>query len=363
MNLLMMTRRVDRADARAGHTYPWVSAMARQLRPGRLDVVCLERGDTAGLPMNVTVHSLGKESGGMRIGRWLRFPFTVWPLLGGADAVFCHQNPEYALAVWPWAKLRRKRLVAWYTHGTVTWKTRLMARLVDVVLTASPESFRVPSPKVQVVGHGIDTEVFRPAPPPPRGDFTVVSVGRISPTKDYETLIKAVAELHQTGDHAIRCDIIGAPALPQDEQYLASLRELVSALKLEARVRFAGPVAHADVARVYQSADCLVNLSGTGSLDKAVLEAMACEVPVITSNPAFAPVLPSAWVIPGNDFRRLAEAIRALRQLGPHERQQLQTHLREIVVTRHNLTQLVGKILAACGGKRPDWISPLRRGS
>ena len=41
----------------------------------------------------------------------------------------------------------------------------------------------------------------------------------------------------------------------------------------------------------YQSGDLFVNLSDTGSLDKAVLEAMACGLKILTSNEAFKSVL------------------------------------------------------------------------
>ncbi|MDD5110374.1 MAG: hypothetical protein PHI63_04125, partial [Patescibacteria group bacterium] len=192
MNILMITRIVDRNHSHAGHTYRWVQEIGRQLAPGKLSVLCLERGDTSGLPENVTVVSLGKERGVGRVGRWMRFPLAAWRLLAKSDAVFCHQNPEYTIAVWLLAKPRRKRIVTWYVHGTVSWKTRAVARLADVILTASPESFRVKSPKVRVVGHGIDTVAFQPLPNRTPGNvFHIVSVGRISPTKDYETLIKA----------------------------------------------------------------------------------------------------------------------------------------------------------------------------
>lgn len=351
MNILMITRVVDRGHSHAGHTYRWVQEIGRQLAPGKLSVLCLERGDISGLPENVFVHSLGKEKKKPRWMRWVRFPFAAWPLVRHADAVFCHQNPEYTIAVWPLAKLFRKRIVTWYVHGAVTWKTRAVARMADVILTASSESFRVASQKVSVIGHGIDTDAFHPSQRhPSREPFQIVSVGRISPTKDYETLIKAVAELKRAG-RQVAVKIVGEPGLPEHVAYLESLNVLTNRLGLDDVVRFVGPVPNRDVAAYFQQADLTVYLSGTGSLDKAVLEPMACGVPVITSNTAFRGMLPDYLVVPGNDFRALRSSIERVMALSSVERAALGDQLREVVMQHHTLRGLAEKIIFACGPK------------
>ena len=353
MNLLMITRKVDRDDSHAGHTYGWVRELAHQLAPGRLEVLCLQQGNIGGLPGNVHVTSLGKERGVGRVARWVNFFLHAPRLVGRADAIFCHQNPEYTIAVWPFAKLFRKRIVTWYTHGSVTWKTKAVARLADVILTASPQSFRVPSPKVVVTGHGIDLEQFTYQLRPHKNTLHVVSVGRISPTKDYETLIQAVALLRQQGASEVVVSIIGEPGLPQQVAYQKSLKQLVARQKLEEIVQFIGPVPNREVARYYQTADAMVNLSRTGSVDKAVLEAMACGCLVVTANEAFRGILGSEWVITPNDPVALAAALREMMAMDAATRQTLGHQLRSVVERDHNLTALVGKIITAAEGQRP----------
>lgn len=348
MNLLMITRKVDRDDSHAGHTYVWVRELAQQVS-GRLQVVCLHQGNMSGLPDNVQVTSLGKERGVGRVGRWLRFAAIAPKLVRTSDAIFCHQNPEYTIAVWPFAKLFGKRIVTWYTHGSVTWKTRAVAKLANVILTASSQSFRVASPKVVVTGHGIDLQQFAFNLRPQKAQFHIVSVGRISPTKDYETLIQAVANLRQAGMGNVVVSIIGEPGLQGQLAYLRDLQSLVTRLKLDEEIQFLGPVPNREVARYFQTADAMVNLSGTGSVDKAVLEAMACGCPVITSNPAFAGIVGSEWVITPNDPSALAEALRVLITMDQPTRQTLGRQLRSVVERDHNLTKLVGKIIAAAG--------------
>ena len=71
-------------------------------------------------------------------------------------------------------------------------------------VTASRESYRLSSDKVIVTGHGIDTERFRPLAESgkSRKEQALLSVGRISPRKNYETLIKAMDILVHKRKHA-----------------------------------------------------------------------------------------------------------------------------------------------------------------
>src|SRR3989339_374793 len=72
------------------------------------------------------------------------------------------------------------------------WLKKLAEKLTDKIFTASKESFRLPSKKVEVTGHGIDLDKFKPAEIKKDGSkFKIISVGRISPVKNYEIMINA----------------------------------------------------------------------------------------------------------------------------------------------------------------------------
>jgi len=57
--------------------------------------------------------------------------------------------------------------------------------------------------------------------------------------------------------------------------------------KLENYIKLLGPISHNQILSYYQNSDLFINLSHTGSMDKVVLEAMACEKLVLTCNEAF----------------------------------------------------------------------------
>jgi len=62
-------------------------------------------------------------------------------------------------------------------------------------------------------------------------------------------------------------------------------------LGLDERCHFAGDLSAVDVRDWYRRATVAVNMSPAGLFDKAALESMACGVPTVVCNRAFAPLL------------------------------------------------------------------------
>ncbi len=352
MNLLMITRKIDADDWLTGHSYEWAKKISEQLAAGggKLFVICLGKGNVAGLE-GVEIHSLGKELGATRWQEFWRFQVLAFRLVRRCDGIFCHQNPEYAIAVWPAALIFGKSIVSWYTHKAVTWKTRAMLAASRRVLTASRESFRLASKKVKVLGHGIDTKKFQASSSKlqvPSFKFKIITVGRISPVKNLEALISAINILvNEKRLENIVLEIFGIAATSQDQGYLDSLQMLVKKANLEKFVSFKGAIPHSQIAGVYQSAELFVNLSATGSVDKAVLEAAACEVPVVTSNEAFFEMLKpfEELCLVKASAADVAEKLGRQIALSDSDRQALGANLRRIVVENHGLNRLAKEIV------------------
>jgi len=341
MKLLMITRKVDKDDHLAGFTYTWVKKLAGQV--DQLKVICLQSGVLDGLPDNVEIFGLNKVG---RIAKFLKFNKLAFKLIREVDGIFCHMNPEYTIAIAPYAKLFGKKIVSWYTHGSINFKMRLMAKIADVILTASKDSFRLLSKKVVVVGHGIDLDRFQPGVGAKLNDFLeLLTVGRISPTKDYESMIKAVDILTKQGIDRIKLYIIGDIGLKEHQSYLDDLKQMVEKMNLKNKVQFFGPVPNSDIASHLQQADVFINLSGTGSLDKAVLEAMACGCLVLTSNTAFINILPAKLIVEKDSPQILAERIKWIQDLSSDKVSQLSEQLHQEVFQNHNLDNLVKKII------------------
>ncbi|MFQ5694087.1 MAG: glycosyltransferase family 4 protein, partial [Nitrospinota bacterium] len=287
-----ITQEVDREADTLGFVHSWLERLSERVE--KLDVLALRVGAHE-LPANVHVRRIdttGEGAGRMR--RAFHSWFSLWKGLRGARRaiVFCHMCPQYVLAAYPFARLRGARIVYWQTHGRIGWLQRLAHRFADRVLTASPESFPIRSKKVCVIGHGVDTDWFRPPPGEVSvsrtpGRPTILGVGRIASIKSWETLIEAAGTLvHRHGRKDLLFRIVGGDAC-EAPAYGRALRARVEAEGLGDWVEFAGPVPHGVIRDHYWSSDIFVSTSLTGSIDKVVLEAMACGLPPLVCAEAF----------------------------------------------------------------------------
>jgi glycosyltransferase involved in cell wall biosynthesis len=351
MRVMMLTRLVDENDPRVGFAHGWVKELAA--RVDHLDVICQERGVTD-LPANVSLVSAGKEQGAGRIEQLVAFQRAIWPRMLKADVVFGHMIPRYTLVAVSAAKAFGVPIVQWYTHGHVGLELRLVHTLARRVVTASPESFRLPSRKAQVLGHGIDFNRFVPvsAGGQPPSDRVVLSVGRLSPVKDLETLIDAAELLlERLGFDDVRFVVAGQEP-PEARGYRAALEKRITTLGLGDRIQLAGAIPHTKVVSFYQSGSVMVSLSRTGSLDKAVLEAMGCGLPVVATGRVYAPLLGDAeqHLRPREgDPADVADKLAVLLARPSQERKVLGQSLRARAVQEHSLEGLMGKLVTVFG--------------
>lgn len=314
----------------------------------KLTVICLQEG-LYDLPSNVTVLSLGKEEKESRLQYIQRFFTYIVQQRKEYNRVFVHMNQVYVLlgsAIW---FLLRKKVHLWYMHKSVNLSLRLSVLLVKKIFTASAQSFRVKTAKTHYVGHGIDVDFFKPDGTPQSEVEMIrfITVGRMSPVKDYETLLDTISRLRNDGV-ACTLHIIGGPSNADDEQYIKDLRTIVTRSAIEDVVSFEGPCEHAALVQKLQSADIFLHASKTGSLDKAALEAMACGLLVVSSNDAMVNDVLKEYkelTFSQSDVQDMVEKIKRIMRLDPIEKQKLRDEMRQIVVDQHSLSSLIPKLV------------------
>lgn len=140
-----------------------------------------------------------------------------------------------------------------------------------------------------VIPNGIDTEQFRPVPAAgraardawnlPEGVPVVGRVGRLTPVKDHETFLRAMAEL-RTSMSSLHVLCVGGG--PPD--FRASLERRAASLGLDEVVRFTGACDREDLPGLYGAMDVAVSSSRSEGFPNVVAEAMACGVPVVATD-------------------------------------------------------------------------------
>jgi glycosyltransferase involved in cell wall biosynthesis len=190
VRLVVVTQQVDPASPVLGATVAKLRALAE-----RVDelVVLADSAVDGALPDNCRVRLFRS---GHRAGRGLRFESALSRELARRPrprAVLAHMCPIYAVLAAPVARPLRVPVLLWFTH----WRrSRLLstAELVsNLVLSVDQRTFPMRSKKVVAIGHGIDVSDLPCVARPTRDELTLLALGRTSPSKGLETIIRAVA--------------------------------------------------------------------------------------------------------------------------------------------------------------------------
>ena len=347
--LLVFNLATDADDSALGFVISWIAELAKHV--AALDVITMRVGRYE-LPPHVRVYSVGKEKGYSEPRRFIEFYRILFRLLQANryDGCFAHMMPLFAVMAAPVLRLNNIPIVLWYAHKSVTWTLRIATRLVNRIVTPSPESFRLRSRNVRVIGHGIDTMRFAPRS---AGDsraafFTLLTVGRLSRIKRLEMLLEAITLLRQRQPQLpLRLRIVGSTTTPDDTIYARELRQSVEQTGIHDVVDFVGSVPFHAIETWYQQADCCINLCPTGGMDKAVLEAMSCGLLVIAVNQTFREVVgpeAAAMMIIQPDPEQLAERLLVFATMPWEQRQQLGRTLRDRIIQYHDLRRLCERL-------------------
>ena len=146
----------------------------------------------------------------------------------------------------------------------------------------------IPENKIKIIPPGIDLTKFQFLPKKeipktfeiknsPTETFEILSVGYLLQRKGLDLVIKALSELAKMNlSTQINLNILG------DGPQLNNLQKMVADFGLK-NVNFLGFVENSKVSQFYQQADVFVSMSRGESWGQMYLEAMACGLPIITT--------------------------------------------------------------------------------
>jgi glycosyltransferase involved in cell wall biosynthesis len=323
--LVFATQAVDPDDPILGATVPKLHALAE-----RVDelVILADHAVDGALPANCRVRRFAAGSTAARSRRFLAAlngELAPKPL-----AFVAHMVPRYAILAAPLLRPRRIPLLLWFTHWKPSRTLVLAERLSTGVLTVDHRSFPIASRKVGAIGHGIDTAAFACVERRPAERLRLVALGRISPAKGYETIVRG-AELA-----GAELEIRGTSTTAEER----AERERLVRLGVE----IGEPVPFEAVPSLLAEKDVLVDNMREGALDKVVYEAAATCMPVLASNTGFDDVLPPELRFDRSDPADLAARIRRLETV---DRNALGRELRARVEERHSTGHWADGVLAA----------------
>ncbi len=184
------------------------------------------------------------------------------------------------------------------TSALARWQFLTLLRLADRVVVVNAEveqlvrALGVPARRLVRLPNGVDTRHFQPVPPGQKpklraelglaADKTVVLyVGRLEPLKGVDILLAAWARLPDAIRQKAVLVVVG------DGPARAQLQQMSASLCVSASVHMLGE--RPGIRDYYWAADLFVLPSRTEGLSNALLEAMACELPVAAAAVGGAP--------------------------------------------------------------------------
>jgi teichuronic acid biosynthesis glycosyltransferase TuaC len=202
------------------------------------------------------------------LGRWLRVPVTI--TLRGTEVPLSRDPP------------RRRRIV---------WAIESARRVFSVSdsLKRHVVSLGAPGKKIVVVGNGVDTAIFhrvarglaRNGLGLPEHAPVLISVGALVERKGFHRVMECLPELRRAFPD-LRYLVVGGPSPEGD--WGAVLRERAVELGLQDCVSFLGALAPDELKVPLSAADVFVLATGNEGWANVFLEAMACGLPVVTTN-------------------------------------------------------------------------------
>jgi glycosyltransferase involved in cell wall biosynthesis len=305
-----------------------------------------DRGHTASVHCLYGVGVLGEElraegfevilhspSGFMHLMRALYKSFRA----SRPDVVHCHNATAAIIAAFP-AKLAGVKTVIVTRHGLVKppyqirreLKFALASRWCDWIvgvceatrtnLLAAP--FAARDRIIHIYNGALPADIR--AVPRPKSGFTLLHVGRLAPTKDHATLLRAVA-LTRAHHPNLCLWMIG------DGPLEASLRKLTEDLGLKDCVTFFGE--QPDVSPFLLAADLFVSSSVTEGLPVSLLEAMSAGLSALVTD-----------VGGMGEIARLSGAVTLVPSSDP---QSMAAAMSDAIARRHELPKL-GQLASYC---------------
>ena len=229
----------------------------------------------------------------------------------------------------------------------VVWLNRMLSWRTDAIVPVSKDAGdvarnveRIHSRRLRQIWNGVDTDEFRILTPPESRGPIIGTVARLSPEKDYLTMLAAFRLVANQMPEA-RLVFVG------DGPCDAELRAKTGELGLQDRVKFLGM--RSDICKLLNTFSLFSLSSTTEGLSMTVLEAMACGTPVVATdvggNREMVHPPECGLLVPAQNPAALAEAyLRLLRN--PHERLPMAVSSRQRIVQDFSVHSMLRQYLA-----------------
>jgi glycosyltransferase involved in cell wall biosynthesis len=263
---------------------------------------------------------IGGVRGLRALFRLVPYLLALWRCAGRVDLLHVMANSGWAWhlcaapAVWV-AALRGKPAIVNYRGGEAerfldrqsAWVLPTLRRARSLIVPSGflRDVFGRHGVHAEIVPNIVDLARFRPGAPQP-GRLHLLVARNLEDVYDVPTALRAFARVRAAHPHA-RLTVAGSGPRRAD------LERLAVELGIAGVVTFTGRVENERMGDLYRDADVLLNPALVDNMPNSLLEAMACGVPIVSTNVGGVPYLVedgrTALLVAPGDPERMAEAV------------------------------------------------------
>ena len=341
MNLIVFNFESDKNSQVLAFALDWINEIAKNVN--KIYVVSLRCGEFE-VADNVEIHCINQNQKSR-----IQTVLSIWKVVAhihkkdnNISGYFVHMAHYFVPIIYPFAKYYNTKTVLWYAHKSVPFSLKLAGLLSDKIFSISLASMRLKTNKFESIGHGIDTqnrfkllEQFR------NKIKNIVTVGRISESKNTKLIVDSFLNINRNDLYLY---VVGDSVTIEDKEYLEKIKSHIPE-EFKTNIIFTGSIPFTELPHTYKDMDLAINISDTGSLDKAIIEPMAMGIPTITSNDSAKELFGSLneegifLLDEKNNLEKL------LKRVINDNKNFNRTNLRNEVVEKHSLNKLAIKIL------------------
>ena len=238
----------------------------------------------AGMDMVSTNWAIGKK-----FSKIYRLFIVAVPILWKKRknaVVFSHMSDLQSALLGPVTRLLGIKHYLWYAHRVKSRFLLIANFFVDGIITSTPGSCPIHSAKVHPIGQAVDEKRFRRAGVLSNQDvFKALHVGRFDPSKDLNQILSAISSL-RVSNPRLEFTQIGSPSTPSATKDAEKLLQLWQSQISEGWLRFLPTINRDALPHAIAKFQVFFH-AYHGSLDKSLIEATMCGMPVISVNPEY----------------------------------------------------------------------------
>lgn len=197
--------------------------------------------------------------------------------------LFSHMTDVQSALASPICWLFRIKHVLWYAHKSSSGYLNFSYPFLTSLVTSTRGSCPKNGDKVSAIGQAIDFSVSSEVDSPPQiPPLSWYHIGRLDASKNIDAIIECLSS-QQKQNPKITLHFYGTPSSSQNEEYF---RRVANRYSESNWITFHGKLPPAKLSEVSQKHDAFIH-AFWGSLDKALLEAIALKRIVVSSNPEY----------------------------------------------------------------------------